>query len=839
MSKQAWLRHGLSPLGAIDRWLVAGVFERHVSYEPVRIDNGEQFINSWAVAGVPRFENPARTRFVAERRTAEVEPIDVSGVTAGAELTYGDQARRWSYYAPFGNPWVEHSEFWWGPTHIAEWALTATEASRDHDALVRVRTAGRVKVWLNGEAVVDFAPFNRNIPETTTRQVRLRAGANQWLVYHEDLAERDTGFKFRVDYQGAERLRISLPVNDVDLGDVVAVETALDDAFFDTDTTLEGEVVLHLTNALDRALPIDLAWWREWGKPRHAQRTLPPGGDRVVLGSLAEVGEGILTVEVAPQVGPVTVRKAFVEQVYPIRERTSSLEDADARRRRVLEIVAESGVDDLHKGHAMLRTGQDPAAIARIIDAEIERINQRLDCCDFSLIGAFRIWAEYRSSQVLPEELWSRLEDAIAGFRYWCDEPGDDVMWFFSENHALLFHASELLAGELFPDATFRNDHVTGAVHRERGQRRLAAWFENFRTQGLSEWNSNAYVPVVLMGLLALCDLAQEESLREEARAALDTVFEQVVAGSLAGVLATTQGRTYELELKGDLCNPMSCISWMAFGAGHPNSAVHGTVSYAVSSYAPPPATVDLERSLREHAAVYKLHQGPAGHADIYSYRVRGAQLASAVHHRPGTWGYQEHVVHATLGPNANVWVNHPGELIVTGSGRPCYWAGNRILPDVVQYRGFAIVTFLVPDEEEIDFTHAYFPTSEFDESANTGPNWWFARRADAYLGIYAHNGLELVSRGQTGGRELRSPGRDNIWLLRLADAREYGDFARFQAALAAVRIEVSDELTVDLDEPFYGAIHAAWHAPLRIGGTQQPTGAPAFRVAGELELLS
>ena len=40
---------------------------------------------------------------------------------------------------------------------------------------------------------------------------------------------------------------------------------------------------------------------------------------------------------------------------------------------------------------------------------------------------------------------------AVLDYRYWVDEPGNDVMWFWSENHALCFHVSQLLAGAFGP----------------------------------------------------------------------------------------------------------------------------------------------------------------------------------------------------------------------------------------------------------------------------------------------------------------------------------------------------------------------------------------------------
>ncbi len=832
------IRYRLSPLGVIDRWLVAGVFERHVAYEPTRIEQGERFVNSWAVAGVPRFENPARRRLARERRATMIEMIDASGATPGGELEYEGQRRSWTYWAPFGNPWVEHSEFWWLPTHLAEWAFTTTEATRAHRADLRIRTAGRVRLWLNGAPVTDVAPFSRNSPVAITCAVDLVEGPNRWLVYHEDLAERDTGFKFRVDYLGSDRLRVALSTGRARPAEVRAAEAALADAHFDADTTLDGDVMLRIVNPLGEALPVEVRWWREWGVARQARHVLAPRADHLVLGSTEQIGEGILTVEVTLQVGPVRLGKAFVQQVYPAAIRPGHARDAPERRRRILEIVARSGVDDLHKAHAMLRTGAEASAVAAIVEAETGRINGRLDCSDFSLIGAFRLWSEFRDRGILREELWQGLKAAILGFRYWCDEPGDDVMWFFSENHALLFHAAELLAGQLFPDELFTNDRVPGRVHCERGKRRLEAWLRRFRECGVAEWNSNAYIPIDLMGLLTIFDLAEDRSLRESAREALDATLEHVAASSVGGVLATTQGRTYELELKGDYCNPMSCINWMAFGTGHPNSAVHGTVGYAVSSYEPPASAVARERLLRGRPAVYRIHQGPAGHADLYTYRVGAAQLSSAVHHRPGARGYQEHVVQATLGSDANVWINHPGELVIMGSGRPGYWAGNGILPDVVQYHGLAIVSYDIPGEEEIDFTHAYFPMSAFDDTMPAGSHWWFARRDDSYVGVYAHHGLQAVGQGQSRDRELRSRGRRNVWLLRLGDKREFRDYRSFCEVLGSMAVRCSPELTVEFADPTYGPIRGSWNGSLLVDGAVQPAGESAYPLSGALELL-
>ena len=44
--------------------------------------------------------------------------------------------------------------------------------------------------------------------------------------------------------------------------------------------------------------------------------------------------------------------------------------------------------------------------------------------------------------------------------------------------------------------------------------------------------------------------------------------------------------------------------------------------------------------------------------------------------------------------PQAQIWINHPGELIQSGSARPSYWGGSASIPRVQQYRALALVAF-------------------------------------------------------------------------------------------------------------------------------------------------
>ena len=81
------------------------------------------------------------------------------------------------------------------------------------------------------------------------------------------------------------------------------------------------------------------------------------------------------------------------------------------------------------------------------------------------------------------------MRACILNFRYWMDEPGDDVMWFYSENHALMFHTCQMLAGELYPSETFSNSGMTGLQMQQKAKGLLLEWFRGFLNEGFTEWN--------------------------------------------------------------------------------------------------------------------------------------------------------------------------------------------------------------------------------------------------------------------------------------------------------------------------------------------------------------
>ena len=104
--------------------------------------------------------------------------------------------------------------------------------------------------------------------------------------------------------------------------------------------------------------------------------------------------------------------------------------------------------------------------------------------------------------------------------------------------------------------------------------------------------------------------------------------------------------------------------------------------------------------------------------------------------------------------PDAQIWINHPGEVLQSGYGRPSYWGGSGTLPRVHQYRGLAVVVFDCAVEQP-DFTHAWFPREHVRQFARGRALLALAEADDAFVVIRASAPLAEVASGPTAGNEI------------------------------------------------------------------------------------
>ena len=185
----------------------------------------------------------------------------------------------------------------------------------------------------------------------------------------------------------------------------------------------------------------------------------------------------------------------------------------------------------------------------------LEYVDSRYDCSDFRLVSLMRVM--YKYGDVIPENQYEAIKETMLNFKYWMDQPGEDSMCFWSENHQLLFAAAEYLAGQLFYDEVFTNDGKTGAEHMELGKDRLNIWLEQRYDYGFIEWYSNTYYVEDIGPLSNLIDFAGDEDIQIKAAMVMDLLLYDLATQSYKGALVSTSGRSYESGKKSGANNSM------------------------------------------------------------------------------------------------------------------------------------------------------------------------------------------------------------------------------------------------------------------------------------------
>lgn len=780
--------------------------------EPMPPATRSRFVNAFVGVG----DLPCRRLF--RRTMAERE------VTLPTRLDWVEHA------LGIAAPRLEFSSFWHRPTHVRRFARTTLTVDRPGLHPLAVETCGGLWLWVDRVAAGRFTPFSRNRPQTAELALRLEEGRHELILLTEELCERDTTWVAGLTWrsEAAARLGVLAPGGAAALDQLrrQAAGLRLDrEAYADEPLRLllpepaEHELTLRLEGAGhgNAEPPV---------RPRLAR--VPHGGRIADLGRAGDVPAGYRELSVTLELAGMRVRRRLAAGFHGAAALPAPAAGPDERRRQALEWLAEHGDPQIGTAIAIAATGGDPARVLALLEDALRRIEDREDCCDFWLVPLLLVWQ--RMPAVLERiGLRERAATVILGFRYWMDEPGNDVMWFWSENHALCFHAAQYLAGLAFPEELFGNSGRTGAAQRALGRQRLEQWFAEIEAGGFVEWHSPAYYPIDCIGLLALHELAPDAPIRDAAKRCLDRLFTLTALSTLGGIPGASQGRTYDRDLKFPALTETAALAWIEWGVGALNPMAYAAPLLCLGVYRAPPAAARLARWDEPCGVEARYSQGPGGAAALVSWKGRDALLGSVVGYHPGEPGYQAVVAQLSLAGHADarIWISHPGQDDPFGSRRPSYWAGDGIMPHAAQWRSLALLLYRLDQPEAIPWTHAYARRTAFDEFRIEG-GWLFVRSGRGLGAVLAVNGLEPVEAGPCAGYELRSPGRANGWLLRAGSLDHFGSLAGFARALLAARLEAMPGEALAFADPEHGPVSLDWSGRLLVAGREQGGGPPA-----------
>ena len=193
----------------------------------------------------------------------------------------------------------------------------------------------------------------------------------------------------------------------------------------------------------------------------------------------------------------------------------------------------------------------DEKFIDECIQPTIQYINSRYDCSDFSLLFLLRFYLEYKD--LLPGCNMATIRNTFLNFKYWMDEPGEDSMCYWSENHQIIFAVCEYLAGLEWNKEVFTNSGMTGEEHRRKALERINIWLEQRFKYGFSEWYSNNYYPEDIAPMANYIQFSNDEKSVERMKIVMDLLWFDVATHSVNNTFVASSSRMYANNKSSDL----------------------------------------------------------------------------------------------------------------------------------------------------------------------------------------------------------------------------------------------------------------------------------------------
>ncbi len=197
----------------------------------------------------------------------------------------------------------------------------------------------------------------------------------------------------------------------------------------------------------------------------------------------------------------------------------------------------------------------DGAVPAGAWQSIFDKLYQLKDTSDFDLLYLNNLIEAYGGHPAVDAQNWADAKAAILGFKYWYSDPtpvrefdGEpvvDQMWYWTENHVLLFKVNEYLAGQRWPGEVFTVTGETGAWHRDRAAAEIRRWLEERARFGFAEWHSDVYYQKDLTPLLSLVEWAEDDDIAEHAAMVLDVLLLDMAHQTHRGNFGATHGRSY------------------------------------------------------------------------------------------------------------------------------------------------------------------------------------------------------------------------------------------------------------------------------------------------------
>ncbi len=266
--------------------------------------------------------------------------------------------------------------------------------------------------------------------------------------------------------------------------------------------------------------------------------------------------------------------------------------------------------------------------------AALDFVNHREDPSDFALTSLVRLYLLNVGTGKLTPEQDTAIKEALLNWKFWLDEPNTTYVEMWTENHQILNHSIEYLAGQTFPDDVFANNGRTGRWHMEHARTLILQWINLRARTGFSEWDSETYYPEDLAPLLNLVDFANDPEVSTRSAMMVDVILFDVAVDSFYGQFATSHGRVTAGSIK-SANGSMTTINALAWGQGKFTTTSNmGAAALATSKkYEVPPVIQALALDNPKEYLNYERHSFNIEDAALYGLDIND------INDTPRFWG--------------------------------------------------------------------------------------------------------------------------------------------------------------------------------------------------------
>ncbi len=250
------------------------------------------------------------------------------------------------------------------------------------------------------------------------------------------------------------------------------------------------------------------------------------------------------------------------------------------------------------------------ALVPDAFSTSFAKIADLVDTADFDLIELLHLRLAF--AKQLSHPLRQAIDTALFGFVYWYT---DDVphgknnhMFYWSENHRILFHAAEYLAGQLFPSVVF-SDGRTGSAKQLRAATLIGRWVSERAQFGFSEWLSDVYYAKDAVALLSLVEWAEDPQIAAQCTATLDLLLLDIVANLHSGNMGSSHGRSYMKDKRRAGLQDIYGLAKVCFGqavGAHESPTDSAAAMFAIARTYRPPAVLQLIADYRGAVTVHQ-----------------------------------------------------------------------------------------------------------------------------------------------------------------------------------------------------------------------------------------